>query len=427
MNRNQTAVKSSMPRRSLRVLVVEDSEADSTLMMRALHRGGFEVTWERVDSAEQMENALAKAKWDLILADHSMPGFSAPEALALMHRRGLDLPFIIVSGYIDEETAVKAMRSGAHDYIMKDRLARLAPAVERELREAEVRRTMRDSQQELERAREELELRVEQRTADLKTTNLKLEKVIEDRRRLETELLEIAENERRRIGFDLHDDLGQKLTGLLLMAKGLEHRLSVQSHPCAAEARRIQELVDDITHHTHNLARQFSSLDVQGDDLETVLQGLGGNVERMFGIPCRILVKGTVPAFPHHTTTQLYKICQEAISNSIKHGKAKKVSISLRCSDGQLTLTIKNDGLPFCPPQKEKNRMGLRIMNYRASTIGAVLEIKPLTKGGALVTCSMCLKDPAKFTNERASAGTITGKSGSIDSLQQRIAATSAC
>src|SRR4051812_30644093 len=187
MNRNQTAVKSSMPRRSLRVLVVEDSEADSTLMMRALHRGGFEVTWERVDSAEQMENALAKAKWDLILADHSMPGFSAPEALALMHRRGLDLPFIIVSGYIDEETAVKAMRSGAHDYIMKDRLARLAPAVERELREAEVRRTMRESQQELERAREELELRVEQRTADLKTTNLKLEKVIEDRRRLETE------------------------------------------------------------------------------------------------------------------------------------------------------------------------------------------------------------------------------------------------
>jgi len=126
--------------RPLRVLLVEDSEPDAVLMLRALARGGFTPVCERVDTSEAMIQALESRPWDVILADHSMPNFSAPEALALIQRRGLDIPFIIVSGHIDEQTAVTAMRAGAHDYVMKDRLARLVPAVERELREAEVRR-----------------------------------------------------------------------------------------------------------------------------------------------------------------------------------------------------------------------------------------------------------------------------------------------
>jgi len=114
-------------RRSLSVLLVEDSEPDAILMMHVLDRGGFDTTWERVDTAEAMGDALKKRDWDLILADHSMPNFSAPAALELLKTNDLDIPFIIVSGHIDEETAVEAMRAGAHDYIMKDRLARLVP------------------------------------------------------------------------------------------------------------------------------------------------------------------------------------------------------------------------------------------------------------------------------------------------------------
>src|SRR5436190_3888766 len=158
------------------------------------------------------------------------------------------------------------MKAGAHYYIMKDRLARLMPVVERELRDAEVRRARRKSEAELLRAHEELEMRVEQRTADLRAANLKLENVIEERKRLENELLEIAENERRRIGFDLHDDLGQKLTGASMMIKGLEQRLANQGHVCAADASKIHGLITEITNHTHNLAHEASSLDVQGDD-----------------------------------------------------------------------------------------------------------------------------------------------------------------
>src|SRR5215471_8495247 len=217
-------------RRPLRVLLVEDSETDAFLLERALQRGGFETKALRVDTLEAMTAALDGHEWNIILADHAMPQFSAPAALELAKSKGLDIPFIIVSGHIEEETAVAAMKAGAHDYIMKERLARLVPAVERELREAAIRAAQRLSEAELRRAHDELEMRVEQRTADLKATNQKLRDVLEERRRLENELLDIAENERRRIGLDLHDDLGQKLTGMLLMIKGLELRLSHERH-----------------------------------------------------------------------------------------------------------------------------------------------------------------------------------------------------
>jgi DNA-binding NtrC family response regulator len=120
----------------LRVLIVEDSEADGQLLLRILRKAGYEVVPERVDTAQAMKASLERGPWDLVLADYRMPRFSAPEALALLKESGLDLPFIVVSGGIGEATAVAAMKAGAHDYLMKDKLARLVPAVERELREA---------------------------------------------------------------------------------------------------------------------------------------------------------------------------------------------------------------------------------------------------------------------------------------------------
>jgi len=390
-------------RRSLRVLLVEDSEPDAVLLTRALDRGGFAVTSQRVDTPEAMDAALNSHPWDLILCDHAMPRFSAPEALEILKRHRLDIPFIIVSGYIEEETAVAAMKAGAHDYVMKDRLARLVPAVERELRDAEVRRAREKFEADLRRAHEDLELRVEQRTADLRAANLKLKNVIQERKRLENELLEIAENERRRIGFDLHDDIGQKLTGLSLMLKGLEQRLSNEQHPCVGDARKVQAIIDEVIHYTHNLARQFASLDVKGDDLSVVLKGLAGNVKRMFDIPCACNVKGPLPDMPSHTTVQLYKIAQEAVSNAIKHGKARQVAIGLSSHNEHLVMTIRNDGLPFSQPECSKNRMGLRIMNYRANTIGAILEIKPIEKSGTLVTCTLPIENGHRVTHHNLS------------------------
>ena len=138
----------------LRVLIVEDSEDDTILVVRELQRGGYEPTFERVDTPEAMNAALEQQTWDIILADYAMPRFSMPAALAMVKEKELDLPFIIVSGAIGEEAAVVAMRAGAHDYVMKSNLARLAPAVERELREAEVRRERKRAEEALRESEE---------------------------------------------------------------------------------------------------------------------------------------------------------------------------------------------------------------------------------------------------------------------------------
>jgi putative two-component system response regulator len=124
---------------SLRVLMVEDSESDELLIIRELKKGGYEPEYERMETAAGMKKALKEKQWDIILCDYNMPEFNAPSAIALLKETNIDVPLIIVSGTIGEETAVECMRSGAHDYIMKTNLSRLCPAIARELEEAEVR------------------------------------------------------------------------------------------------------------------------------------------------------------------------------------------------------------------------------------------------------------------------------------------------
>src|SRR5882724_4360667 len=141
----------------LRVLIVEDSEDDCLLLKNELARGGYAVTYSRVETAEEMTAALAEEHWDIIVSDHRMPRFSSLAALKLFKERASNIPFIVVSGSIGEELAVSAMKAGAHDYIMKDNLTRLVPAVERELREAESRRQRQSTEQALEQWRRRTE------------------------------------------------------------------------------------------------------------------------------------------------------------------------------------------------------------------------------------------------------------------------------
>jgi len=130
-----------------KILIVDDSEDDALLVERELRRGGLETICKRVDSAKSMSDAIMSQSWDVIVTDHNMPGFSSQEALSIVKQYALDVPFIIVSGSIGEDIAVEAMKAGAHDYIMKDNLTRLIPAIERELREADIRRARRRAEE----------------------------------------------------------------------------------------------------------------------------------------------------------------------------------------------------------------------------------------------------------------------------------------
>jgi sigma-B regulation protein RsbU (phosphoserine phosphatase) len=134
-------------KKQLRTLIVEDSEFDAMMLVNLLRKGGYKPEHLRVETASAMQDALRDQEWDLILADYNLPEFSAPEALKLLQWTGIDVPFIIISGGIGEDIAVEAMKAGAHDYLMKGSLARLAPCVERELREAEERRGRRRAEE----------------------------------------------------------------------------------------------------------------------------------------------------------------------------------------------------------------------------------------------------------------------------------------
>ena len=134
----------------LRILLIEDSEDDARLLLREIQRGGYDIESERIETAAAMRAALARQPWDLIICDFSLPSFSAPNALEVLKKSGNDLPFIIVSGTIGEESAVNALKAGAHDFIIKGNFARLLPAIEREIEDAAVRRERRERERELE-------------------------------------------------------------------------------------------------------------------------------------------------------------------------------------------------------------------------------------------------------------------------------------
>ena len=152
----------------LRVLQIEDSESDAALMVRLLEKAGYTILARRVEEAEGMRAALAQDSWDVIICDYNLPQFDGGAALKLLHETGLDIPFIIVSGVIGEDVAVTMMKSGAHDYLRKNHLARLAPAVAREIGEARVRRDRRRAQDALQEMVVELEAALTEKTVLLR-------------------------------------------------------------------------------------------------------------------------------------------------------------------------------------------------------------------------------------------------------------------
>ncbi|HRS98170.1 MAG TPA: response regulator, partial [Smithella sp.] len=134
---------------TLRVLIVEDSEDDTWLIIRALKKGGYHPIYQRVDSAVAMKKALQENKWDIILCDYNLPSFDAMAAIKTAKDANVETPIMIVSGVIGEETAVECMRLGAHDYITKSNLSRLCPAIERELAESRLRKKQKQAEEEL--------------------------------------------------------------------------------------------------------------------------------------------------------------------------------------------------------------------------------------------------------------------------------------
>lgn len=229
-------------------------------------------------------------------------------------------------------------------------------------------------------ARDELRMLVRQRTE-------KLEQEIQGRIRLEKELLEAGEREQRRIGHDLHDSLGQHLTATALAGKVLAKKLTDKSMPEAAAADRVVALVEESIELTRRLARSLHPIELEANGLADALQNLAANISKAFNVACRFEKSGTVVLADAAAGIHLYRIAQEAVSNAIRHGRARNVVIALDASGDKTMLTVTDDGAGLPADARAKKGMGLRIMDYRAGMVGATFDIQNLPSGGARAVC----------------------------------------
>jgi two-component system, LuxR family, sensor kinase FixL len=209
---------------------------------------------------------------------------------------------------------------------------------------------------------------------------------ITERKRLEKEILEISEREQRRIGQDLHDGLCQHLAGIELMSQVLEQKLARRSKAAAARVGDIAKNIREAIGHTRLLARGLSPVTLESEGLMSALQELALSTEKIFCVTCRFDCDPPVLVSDFPAATHLFRLAQEAVSNALKHGQAKRILIRLKAERGQMILSVIDNGSGF-PPQRPKSKgMGLRIMQSRAGMIGGTLAIERNAAGGTSVT-----------------------------------------
>ncbi len=209
---------------------------------------------------------------------------------------------------------------------------------------------------------------------------------ISERKRLEKTILEISETERRRIGQDLHDGLGQHLTGVAFMSKVLEDRLAEASLPEAAEAAKIVRLVNESIKMTRDLARGLLPVVSEEHGLMSALEHWAAEMSELFHVDCRLECGDSILIHDGGLADHLYRLAQEAVTNAIKHGHARNIVIGLAMVKGGGVLTIRDDGDGFDAP-KSPSGLGLRTMNYRAKIIGGSLSVQSSLNGGTVIRC----------------------------------------
>lgn len=235
------------------------------------------------------------------------------------------------------------------------------------------------------RARDDLETRVAQRTSALSHVNSSLRSEMAERTRLERELLVAGERERMRLGRDLHDDLGQLLTGIAFLSSVVEKRVSAGSLPDKASTTEIKSLVQEALSKTHNLALGLTPVTIGTAGLLGAIQELATMTERVFSVTCTLDCDQEFIVDRPLASTNLYRITQEAISNAVRHGKARRITISLRFHDDRLTLRVQDDGVGLGVREDGRGGLGLVIMKQRAEQLGGTFEVRTHDSGTSVL------------------------------------------
>lgn len=226
----------------------------------------------------------------------------------------------------------------------------------------------------------DLESQIQERTATLTDE-------IATRERLERELIEISEREQRRIGHDLHDSLGQHLTGAALAGQVLGEKLAARRLPEAIDAGRLVDLIEEGIALSRKLARGLDPVDIQAEGLMYALEDLAATVSVLFRITCRFECESPILIHNASVSGHLYRITQEAISNAIRHGNCTRISVELEPLEDGIALRVMDDGEGLPAITSVASGMGLRIMAHRAKMIGAAFHATRADSGGTVVSC----------------------------------------
>jgi signal transduction histidine kinase len=232
----------------------------------------------------------------------------------------------------------------------------------------------------------ELDRRVQERTAAL-------QREVVERQRLDREIAQVAERERRRLGQDLHDHLGQHLTGTALAAQVLKEKLAAKCAPEVTEAGKLVRYVEEGIDLTRNLARGFFSPELDADGLTIALEGLAENISERFAVNCSFHGEESIPLQDSTVATQLYRIAQEAATNAAKHAAADQVDIRVSLNASELTLAITDDGVGFPSNLSDSKGLGLRLMRHGAELIGGTFNVQRNGQRGTIATCKVTVSN----------------------------------
>lgn len=460
-------------KKDLRLLLCEDSELDALLVVRQLEQNDYTVSWRQVDNAHDMRQELEQHNYEIVISDFNIPGFGGEAALELIKEMGLDIPFILVSGAVGEETAVSMMKAGANDYLMKNSLFRLSETVKRELKEAEIRKQHRDSV-ELLKANEAkyrafidqsimaillarpggliqeanmaasrlfgytpeefrqlgrgqlLDLtqpyaveKLAERTAigrssgeligikkngerfycevssvvfkdingediasamisditDRKNAEEKLKTTNRELKELSLHLKNAREDERRYIAREVHDQLGQLATALKNDVDWLVLKITDDDKITHQRILHIEKAIDTLLASIRQIAANLRPSVLDDFGLNVAIEYKCAEFCETNAIETCFVTELDDTILSLQQKTELYRITQEALTNILRHAKAKKVQVKLSDTENEISLVISDDGLGF-DTTVTRSSLGIVGLRERAASLNGTLVIK---------------------------------------------------
>jgi len=351
--------------------MLEDNVADAELVKFALRDGGMNFTVKRVDSKVQYLKELEESAPDIILLDYALPDFDGFTALQMAQEKYPDIPFIFVTGTLGEEVVIEMLKSGATDYVLKTRLSRLVPAVQRAMREAGERAERRRAQERLKKSHEQL-------------------------RALSVYLQHVREDERIRISRQVHDELGQALTGLKMDLYWLASRLPKQLRAVREKTKTMSAHIDSTIQTVRRISTELRPGILDDLGLVPALEWQAAEFQKRNGIKCEVISEVAEPILEEELNTAFFRIFQESLTNVVRHANARRVDVRLWEQDGNLLMEIRDDGRGISESDWTNTRsIGVLGMRERASLLGGELTITGVPEQGTTVRVRIPREPPA--------------------------------